>query len=233
MRCDRFLAQTAGFSRKAARQALRAGRVTMNGQQLTDPAIPIDATMQLSLDGESLVWPAPRYLMLHKPAGYVCSHEDDGYPSILRLLPAAFGSTLHFAGRLDADTTGLLLLTDDGQWSHRLISPKHRVRKLYRVQIDQPLGETSLTQLRQGLLLKGEKHPTAPATVAVDSATEIRLGITEGRYHQVKRMLAALGYRVIALHREAIGALCLDVAEAGYRELTATEVTHSVFAEPV
>jgi 16S rRNA pseudouridine516 synthase len=130
------------------------------------------------------------------------------------------------AGRLDIDTTGLVLLTDDGDWSHRITSPRHRCSKTYRAVLAEPLDESAVTRFAEGLLLRNEGKKTLPAELELLSPTEARLTLSEGRYHQVKRMFAALGNRVVALHRERIGAVALDAGlqPGQWRELTAQEI---------
>jgi 16S rRNA pseudouridine516 synthase len=154
---------------------------------------------------------AARYFMLHKPPGVVCSTEDGDHRTVLELIPEPLRQGLHVAGRLDIDTTGLVLLTDDGGWTHRVISPKRHCAKRYHVQFESPLTDEARQRLEQGVLLRGEERETLPALIAPCSLDQLRLTIREGRYHQIKRMFAAVGNRVVALHREAIGEIELDV----------------------
>lgn len=227
MRLDKFLVQTAGLTRSMAQKAVRAGRVSVDGVVHKDPACKLAQASRVSLDGAPLALAGPRYLMLHKPAGYVCATRDDLHPTVLELLPPTLRGGLHIAGRLDLDTTGLVLLTDDGAWSHRVTSPRHRCTKRYRVWLAEPLTEQAVEQLRTGLLLRGETRPTRPAEVERLGERELRLTIEEGRYHQVKRMFGVLGNRVVALHRERIGTLGLDappLAEGEFRDLSPAEV---------
>ncbi|MCK5887318.1 MAG: pseudouridine synthase, partial [Alcanivorax sp.] len=141
-------------------------------------------------------------------------------------LPAELRQDLHPAGRLDRDTTGLVLLTSDGQWSHRLTSPNHHCDKRYRVTCADPVSDADLQALRDGILLRGEDSPTLPARAERLTADQLLLTIREGRYHQVKRMLAARGNKVVALHREQIGEIALDAALAPgeFRSLSEEEV---------
>jgi len=168
----------------------------------------------------------PRYFMLNKPQGYVCSTDDPDHPTILYFIDEPVAHKLHAAGRLDIDTSGLVLLTDDGQWSHRITSPKHHCEKTYLVTLEQPLAPDTADNFQAGVQLHGEKNLTRPATLEQISEHQVRLTISEGRYHQVKRMFAAVGNHVVALHRERIGAITLDDAlEPGeYRPLTPEEV---------
>ena len=174
-------------------------------------------------------------LMQHKPAGYACSHDDAG-PLIYALLPPRFRwrrPPLSSAGRLDRDTSGLLLLTDDGALLHRIISPRRHVPRCYRVQLAADLRGDEAPAFTSGqLLLKGDDRPLLPARFEALGARTVRLTLHEGRYHQVRRMFAALGNRVIGLHREAIGALTLgDLAPGAWRALGADDLAR-VFAQP-
>jgi 16S rRNA pseudouridine516 synthase len=169
----------------------------------------------VSLDGEALLMAAPLYWMLHKPAGVVSATCDSEHPTALDLLPLQSlnprqRGALQIAGRLDLDTTGLLLITTDGAWNHRVTSPRKGVGKRYRVITASPIAPDTAAAFADGLLLKGERHRTQPARLEQLSACEALLEIHEGKYHQVKRMFAALGNRVEQLHREAIGRIELD-----------------------
>jgi 16S rRNA pseudouridine516 synthase len=179
--------------------------------------------------------------MLHKVADSICSNVDEIYPSVLNFIDVDKAFDLHIAGRLDADTTGLVLITDDGRWSHNVISPKKECKKTYRVWLRDTISKDKsaelIEQFKQGLQLQGESTLTRPAalvlvmddTISVDESNnatnEVLLTITEGKYHQVKRMFAAVGNRVVGLHREQIGDIELaDLAPGEWRELTTEEV---------
>ncbi len=226
IRLDRFLSNATALSRSQAQRALRAGRVTVDGLTVKQGATLIPPEARVLLDDEPVAAPRPRYLMLHKPLGVVCASTDPSHRTAIDLLDLPNPDGLHFAGRLDIDTTGLVLISDDGQWTHRIVSPVRHCAKRYRVGLADEPGETDLQRLREGVLLKGERTPTRPAQVCRTSSCELLLSITEGRYHQVKRMLAALGHRVVRLHREAIGPLDLDpeLPVGGYRHLREDEV---------
>ena len=152
--------------------------------------------------------------------------DDPEHPIVFTLLDEPLVERLHTVGRLDLDTTGLLLLTDDGQWSHRISSPKHHVAKTYRVWTADPIPQSAIAQFAEGVMLRNEKNATLPAELEIVSETEALLTIHEGRYHQVKRMFAAIGNKVEKLHREQIGSFKLgaDLAEGEYRYLTPEEV---------
>lgn len=226
MRLDKFICDCTGLTRTQAGKSIRQGLVSINGELVKQAARQVSVTDQVELDGEPLQLIGPRYIMLHKPAGYVCANDDPEHPIVFTLLDEPLVERLHTVGRLDLDTTGLLLLTDDGQWSHRLTSPKHHVAKTYRVWTADPIPADAIAQFAAGVMLRGEKEPTKPAQLELVATHEALLTIHEGRYHQVKRMFAAIGNKVERLHRERIGALQLpvDLAEGEYRYLNAEEL---------
>ncbi len=225
MRLDRFLAETTSLTRSTAKKALHQGLVTVNGEVVRKGDLQI-TDQEVRYQGQPLSLREPLYLMLNKPEGYISVTEGDIHPSVLNLVPSEWRESLHPAGRLDLDTTGLLLLTDDGQWSHRVTSPRKELGKIYRVWLAEDLDEAVIGQFAEGILLKGEAKPTRPATLEIVSPRDVRLQIHEGKYHQVKRMFAAVGNRVVKLHREQVGAIVLDPAlEPGqWRHLTPEEV---------
>ncbi len=164
--------------------------------------------------------------MLHKPDGYVCATKDRDHETVLDLLDVDNREALHIAGRLDVDTTGLVLLTDDGQWSHRITTPRAECDKTYWLQSAESIPEAAVAQFARGLFLHNEKERLKPAHLEILDPCTARLTISEGKYHQVKRMFGAIGNAVTRLHRERIGAIALDpaLAPGEYRELTADEV---------
>jgi len=229
VRLDRFLSHSAGLSRSEAKKLLHAGCVLLDGQPVRDSALPVTPLQEISLYGKVLEWPRLRYLMLHKPAGYVCSTEDPGHPLVTDLVAAPWAVFLHSARRLDVDTTGLVLLTNDGTWSHALTSPRRHCLKSYRVTLKHPLAADTAERFAQGLQLHGEASLTLPARLEALDEYSARVYIREGRYHQVKRMFAACGNRVETLHRESIGNIALDAAlqPGQWRELSREEVEHA------
>lgn len=226
MRLDQYLASGTGLSRKGAKRAITGKRIQVNGQLCRSTSANINTGDSVLLDGEPVTLPGELYLMLHKPAGVISATTDSSQPTALDLLPPELARQLHIAGRLDKDTTGLLLLTSDGQWSHRVTSPRRDCPKTYRVQLAEPLTAEARQALEQGIQLNGEDTATRPAQVLACSEQEIELTISKGRYHQVKRMLAAVGNHVTALHRQRIGAIELDagLAPGQFRELTRSEI---------
>jgi 16S rRNA pseudouridine516 synthase len=227
MRLDKFIAQTTDLSRALVKLALRNQRVTLNGAPVRDASLHISATDTVQLDGVTLKPVGPRYFMLHKPLGYVSATVDSDHPTVIDLLDEPNKQALHIAGRLDIDTTGLVLITDDGRWSHRVTSPRHECRKTYYVTLAAALVPDAEERLQTGILLNSEKHLTRPAMLERLNSNEVRLTISEGKYHQVKRMFAALDNRVTNLHRERIGAITLDesLALGQYRALTEAEIS--------
>lgn len=225
-RLDQFLAASTGLSRKEAKIAISRGRVRVDQVPCRTASTKLSETSEVTLDGEPCTLPGEQYLMLNKPAGVVSATRDSEHPTALDLLPTELTRNLHIAGRLDVDTTGLLLLTTDGQWSHRITSPRVECPKTYLVTLDRPITETAIRALEQGLQLRNDPVPTRPAQVVVLEEKRIELTISEGRYHQVKRMLAATGNHVLSLHRQSIGSITLDptLLPGEYRPLTADEM---------
>ncbi len=230
MRLDRFLAQATELSRSQLRPLIKRGAVSVDGQPVRDAAAKVGSDQRVLLNGEPVALRLPVYLMLNKPDGVICSTDDADHRTVIDLLPDRLRAGVHPAGRLDLDTTGLVLLTDDGQWSHRITSPKRQCTKRYRVWLAEPLSQAAITdaqqRFREGVLLRGETKPTLPAELIVDEPDQLQILIQEGRYHQVKRMFAALGNKVVRLHREQIGALALDrgLEPGQYRALNDDEI---------
>ncbi|MCW8334420.1 16S rRNA pseudouridine(516) synthase RsuA [Vibrio paucivorans] len=226
MRLDKFLCDALGATRKEATKILKTGTVTVNDTVVKSGATKVTEECEVVWQGNQLRVQGPRYIMLYKPEGFVCSHEDCSNRIVFDLLDEIKMDQLHIAGRLDVDTTGLVLITDDGQWSHRITSPKHKCEKTYRVWLVDPVEDDYVEKFKQGIQLKSETNLTLPAHLEVRADREVLLTIHEGKYHQVKRMFAALGNKVEALHRERIGEIEMDESlELGeYRYLTEDEV---------
>lgn len=232
LRLDRLLANLGYGSRREAQGLVAAGAVALDGKRLRDPSahVPLDAELpaRLRVDGAPVDPPAPLTLILHKPLGAVCSHQEAGR-SIYELLPPRWrrrDPPLSTVGRLDAETSGLILITDDGALLHRIISPKAGVKKRYRAQLARPLEGHEAPLFASGaLVLEGETSALAPADLEPLSATEAYLTISEGRYHQVRRMFAAAGNHVIALHRDRIGGLDLPPTLAAGAFVAADEAS--------
>lgn len=231
MRLDKFLSQQLGVSRALVARELRAKRVTVDGEVVKSGSLKLTPEMSVEFDGNVLEQITGfRYFMLNKPQGYVCSTDDPDHPTVLYFLEEPVAYNLHAAGRLDIDTTGLVLMTDDGQWSHRITSPKHHCEKTYLVTLELPLAEDTAEQFTAGVQLHNEDSLTKPAQLEQVSEHVVRLTISEGRYHQVKRMFAAVGNRVVELHRERIGDITMDedLEPGEYRPLTEAEIASVV-----
>lgn len=222
-RLDQILANLGYCSRREARDFVRAGRVTVAGRPADDVARKV-APAEVCVDGTPLDHPDGILIVLHKPLGLVCSHDGREGPGVYDLLPERWrrrNPVVTTVGRLDKDTSGLLLLTDQSELVHRLTSPRHKVPKVYRATTDRELAPDLVARFASGtLVLDGETEPCAPAQLELSGPREARLTLTEGRYHQVRRMFAAAGATVLTLHRERFGALDLGGLAAGaWREL--------------
>ena len=226
-RLDKLLSDSGHFTRSEARNAIRAGRVRVNGEAVRKPEQKYDEdTDAITVDGEALSCSAFRYLMLHKPPGVLSATDDPKQTTVLDLLPPHLQKQGLFpVGRLDKDTTGLLLLTNDGDFAHRVISPKKHVPKRYRAALDGPIGPEDIAAFAEGLVL-ADGTKCLPAALERAESGEGIVTVYEGKYHQVKRMFAARGRTVTALHRERIGALWLDDAlpPGAFRELRPEEL---------
>ncbi len=232
-RLDRLLANMGYGSRKEVQGLVRAGLVTLDGASVADADMRIAATPDLAnrmrVNGARLDPPPGMALMLHKPLGVTCSHKETG-PLVYDLLPTRWRArdpAVSTVGRLDKDTSGLLLLTDDGALLHRIISPRRHVAKRYVATLARPLNGDETERFASGeLMLEGEDKPLAPAVLEPLSDTTARLTIIEGRYHQVRRMFAAVGNHVEALHRDRIGSLDLpaDLGPGAWRLMTPAQV---------
>lgn len=228
MQLERLLQKHGFGTRKGCRGLIRDERVAVNGQICDDPFADIPtADLVFSVDGVD--WPYAEFasLVLNKPAGYECSRKPQHHPSVLELLPRPLRERdVQPIGRLDEDTTGLLLITDDGQLNHQLSSAKRKVPKIYLATTKHPLDQAQIDQLLAGVLLNDEPEPIAAAGAEIVGDHLLRLTVTEGKYHQVKRMVAAVGNRVEALHREAVGQLSLpdDLPPGEWRWLTPADL---------
>jgi 16S rRNA pseudouridine516 synthase len=201
---------TQGFgTRRACAGLIEAGAVRIAGELIDDPGTEVD-TRGLVVEVDGVAWPYHEraLVLLNKPAGYECSQKPRHHPSVMSLLPAPLRQRgVQPVGRLDEDTTGLLLFTDDGSLIHRLTSPKHHVPKVYQVVAKHPVSDEQLAQLRRGVMLEDEALPVAALAAERTGEQTLDLTLGEGKYHQVKRMMAAVGNRCEALHRSRFGAL--------------------------
>lgn len=228
-RLDSFLATQLAITRSDVRLLLARGAVEVDGVPATGIGQPIGPFQQVQCDGEVLQARTARYLMLHKPRGVVSATRDDRHRTVIDLLDpmeAPWKDQLHIAGRLDINSTGLLLLTNDGRWSRRLTAPESKLRKRYRVTVDEPLSQEHVDAFRRGFRFDYEGIDTRPADLVILGEFEAEVGLVEGRYHQIRRMFGRLGNRVTSIHRFAVGPLELDsdLAPGASRELHAEEL---------
>lgn len=202
------------------------GRVTVDGTLTRDPSVKISPMMRIQLDDQQLQGTEPRYYMVHKPIGVVSATTDEKHPTVLSLLPESLQEGLHLAGRLDLNTTGLMLLTNDGRWSRRVTQPTAKHPKVYHVRTEDPISVEYQDVFHQGIYFAYEDLTTLPAELEILDTREARLTLYEGRYHQVKRMFGYFDNKVVGLHRERIGEVRLDsaVTSGNYRALEAAEI---------
>lgn len=227
MRVDRFLSNLPQFNRQQARLLLIEKRVRVDGQIVSDPHHDIREFSRIELNEQVLQAGKPaRYFMLHKPPGCVSATQDPEHPTVLDLLNEDDKHDLHIAGRLDFNTSGLMLITNDGHWSRHLTQPQTKLPKMYYVETEQDITDAYITRFEQGVYFAYEDLTTLPATLELLGPRSARLSIVEGRYHQVKRMFGYFDNKVMRLHRESIGPLMLDsrLAPGEYRALTSEEV---------
>lgn len=230
MRIDKFLSNQGIASRKESKSFLKAGRVSVNGIPVLKGDIKIDPQVdRIEIDGALQNYQEHIYLMLNKPKGVVSATDDTRHTTVLDLVPKElFRQGMFPAGRLDKDTTGFVLLTEDGEFAHNILSPRHHVPKTYHAVIDQPIAELEIKQLENGIVLKdGTQCMKAKFTVIFPGETPtLEIIIQEGRYHQIKRMFGAVGKKVLELKRIKIGGLALDpnLPEGQCREISVEEL---------
>ena len=231
MRLDKFISKATELSRKEAKRALHASEITVNNQVIKDGSVHVDELNdEVMWAGEPLsVATGNRYILLYKPEGFECSLKAKEYPIVTELIAVPELTSLRIAGRLDVDTTGALLLSDDGSWLHRVTSPKHQHAKVYELTLAEAMDEAAqanaIAKIAKGILLDGDYEPTKPATLEFIDETHARLTLTEGKYHQVKRMMGYFGNKVTELHRATIGGVTLEGLDKGdSRFLTEAEV---------
>lgn len=237
-RIDKLLGSLGYGSRAEMARMGKAGGIVLDGVDITDVSkrIPVtpDLRSRMEIDGEPLDPPHGVVILLHKPLGMTCSHKEDG-ALVYDVLPDRWrrrDPAISTIGRLDKETSGLLLMTDDGDLLHRVISPKKHVVKVYRARLARPLDGSEVALFASGeLMLESDDKPLKPAGLEILSPTEARVSVTEGRYHMVRRMFAAVGNHVEALHRERLGGLSLpdDLPAGEWRLLTAEEID-AIFA---
>lgn len=225
-RLDKLIAKIQTVSRKDARALIRAGRVCVNGQVCTDAGAQTDEAAEITVDGAAKRFAPFLYIMLNKPAGVISASEGRGEKTVVDLLPPKMRRRGLFpAGRLDKATSGFCLLTDDGAFAHRILSPKSHVEKTYAAVLDKPFDEDTAHDFAAGMTLNGQKLLSAALTPCPDRLHP-QIVLRQGLYHQVRRMFQKHGMTVLALHRTAIGPVALDetLAPGQWRELTPREL---------
>lgn len=224
MRLDKLLADAGTGTRSQVKEYIRRGLVTVDGQVCRRPEQKVDGRERVYCQGQPVDYARYRYYMLHKPQGVITATEDSRERTVLDLLTGVNRTSLAPVGRLDKDTEGLLLLTNDGELAHRLLSPKYHVDKCYLVRTARPVETEALQALEQGVDI-GDEKPTLPARARLNPQGELLLTIREGRYHQIKRMLQAVDNEVLYLKRLSFGSLTLpeDLEPGAFRALTEQE----------
>ena len=238
MRLDKFIAKSTALHKQQILHVIEYNQVSVNGILINKADFQVHENNKIMLNDKVLI-PSPfRYLLMNKPANTICANIDQVYPSVLNGLSDINTDItdpvnneaiqridqLHIAGRLDADTTGLILITDDGRWTFNITLPSNDCKKVYRVGLSRIFKAEIIEQFKQGIQLQGEAKLTLPASVKQVNEKEVLLTITEGKFHQVKRMFAAVGNRVVSLHRQQIGQVKLDVEVGKWRYLTPLEI---------
>ncbi|WP_309044859.1 pseudouridine synthase [Marinobacter sediminicola] len=227
-RLDRFISQNSEFSISDTRLLVAQKRIILDGRAANSVQQRVTEFTHVVLDGQCLNDSQPVYLMLNKPKGVVSATKDSKHPTVLDLIDHPRKSELHIVGRLDLNTTGLVLLTNDGAWSRKISLPETKLEKTYEVTLSRPLGEKYVAAFREGIYFAYENITTRPASLEILSEYTARLSLVEGKYHQVKRMFGHFRNQVLALHRVSVGSITLEgaegrLAEGGSRPLTAEE----------
>ncbi|MCR5301395.1 MAG: rRNA pseudouridine synthase [Lachnospiraceae bacterium] len=227
MRLDRYLTASRMGSRSEVKNMIRKGSVSVNGITVKDPSVNIKTDDDVTANGRKVLYREHVYYMLNKPAGYLSATEDNADRTVLDLFPAGLRKGLFPVGRLDKDSVGLLIITDDGAMAHKLMSPKNHIAKSYLIHTDIPLSKEDSCAFSEGIVLSdGTKYRSAALEISADDPTRAIVTITEGKYHQVKRMTERCGKKVLYLKRLSVGELKLDpdLQEGMFRELTSDEI---------
>jgi len=232
-RLDRFIAEKCQISRRKVRLMLAQKRIRIDGLVVDDIGLIINKFTHVELDGKSLQANEAHYLMLHKPVGVVCATKDEQHRTVIDLIEHPTKDEFHIVGRLDLNTSGLVLLTNDSRWSEKLMSPKHKVAKKYLVTLANPVTSDYINAFAEGMYFEFEDITTLPAKLTIISDYQVEVELFEGKYHQIKRMFGRFRNPVVALHRYAVGNLTLHetllVGES--RELTEEQVMN-IFPSP-
>jgi len=225
-RLDRFMSQQLGIKRQSIRPILAQGRIRVDGRVADNAQQCIHQFSHVTFDEEILQNNKARYVMMHKPEGVISATKDPQHKTVIDLLEKDEHDKLHIAGRLDFNSTGLILLTNDGRWSRQLSLPANKVVKRYRVELEKPLDESYISAFARGMYFDFEGITTQPAKLKIISSHVGEISLIEGRYHQIKRMFGRFQNKVLQLHRLSVGALVLDseLLPGQYRELKQREV---------
>ncbi|MEP4146198.1 MAG: 16S rRNA pseudouridine(516) synthase [Halioglobus sp.] len=225
-RLDRLVSEHARINRKDVRLLLAQGRIHVDDQSAESINQRIGPFTRVTLDKRVLQAKKARYIILHKPAGVVSATRDAKHTTVIDLIPAPYKHELHIVGRLDYNSTGLMLLTNDGRWSSSLSKPENKMLKTYRVSLEKPLRSRYINAFAEGMYFDFEGLTTRPAELKILSDYEAEVDLIEGRYHQIKRMFGRFDNRVIRLHRIAVGSLIMaaDLAPGQWRDLTLAEL---------
>ncbi|MBO6214164.1 MAG: rRNA pseudouridine synthase [Lachnospiraceae bacterium] len=227
MRLDKYLADAGYGTRSNVKKLIKDGAVTVDGTKIFDAGFHISEGLEVCVNGTAVSYSRYIYYMLNKPAGYLTANDDPLKPTVLDLFPPELRHKIFAVGRLDLDTVGLLLLTNDGETAHRLLSPRRGIEKVYELETDIPMTDQDMTELSKGLTLRdGTAFKPAVLSIDADSPTHGTITITEGKYHEVKRLLKSQGKTVTYLKRLSMGPLTLDptLSEGRYRPLTEEEI---------
>lgn len=209
-RLDKRLSSELTLKKNEVRQLLAQGKITVDGAPITDGDYLVNTFSQIRTDGHPLPFHQPYYVMLNKPVGVVCATSDTQHKTVIDIIDYEFKDELHIVGRLDLNTSGLVLLTNDSRWSEAITSPKEKVEKHYIVTLTNPITEDYIPAFAQGMYFEFENITTQPATLRILSAYQAHVTLTEGKYHQIKRMFGRFRNPVIALKREKVGEIVLD-----------------------
>jgi 16S rRNA pseudouridine516 synthase len=225
-RLDRFISAKTATPKSNVRLMLAQKRIRVDGQLATDLSQPIDQFSHVALDGSVLQNNSRKYIMINKPVGVVSATKDEQHKTVMDLLCEEDATDLHIVGRLDLNSSGLLLLTNDGEWSRALMSPENKVSKVYEVTLENPITQNYIQAFAEGMYFSYEDITTKPAQLERISECIARVTLEEGRYHQIKRMFGRFRNPVLALHRVSIGEIKLDdgLATGEYRALDQNEV---------
>ena len=220
MRLDRLVGKWAGMGKRRTKELFDSGQVSLNGRRVSERGLRVGKFDRVEVAGQVLQARTARYVLMHKPLGVVSATVDEEHPTVIDLIDQEWAGELHLAGRLDRFTSGLLVLTNDGGYSEALTRPEEKVPKRYHVRVDGVISEEVVRDFEKGIYFAKEKVMTEPAQLNLLSDKECRLTIYEGKHHQIKRMFAPYGLKVLSLHREAIGSLVLseDLAVGQWRE---------------